>query len=166
MGNALWFTHDYNAKDDPKIMMMIDELGLEGYGIFWVLIETLRAAEPEYKYPLRLIPSLSRKYATTAQKMGTVITAYNLFELENDEFFLSRSLKKRMKLYDDRKKQAQIAAKIGVEKRRIKQQKQLQELSDTDSIQRPLSDRRAIIEENRIEENKKWYRTKIGKIKK
>ena len=39
--DAYYFSHDSNAKDDPKCMVLIDQLGLEGYGIFWVLIETL-----------------------------------------------------------------------------------------------------------------------------
>ena len=37
-----YFPHDSNAKDDPKCMILIDPLGPEGYGIYWVLVEILR----------------------------------------------------------------------------------------------------------------------------
>ena len=70
--DAYYFPHDSNAKDDPKCVLLIEQLGLEGYGIFWVLIETLRD-QPEYKYPLQLLPALARRYNTTAEKMKTVV---------------------------------------------------------------------------------------------
>jgi hypothetical protein len=40
--DAYYFSHDSNSQDDPKCMMLIDQLGMEGYGIFWALIEKLR----------------------------------------------------------------------------------------------------------------------------
>jgi hypothetical protein len=101
MKEAYYFSHDSNAKDDPKCVMLIDQMGLEGYGIFWVLVEVLRD-QPEYKYPLALIPALARRYNTSAEKMKTVIKNYNLFQLEvidgNEQFFYSQSLCQRMAL--------------------------------------------------------------------
>ena len=49
--DAYWFSHDSNAKDDPKVVMMIEQLGLESYGIFWVLVEILRE-QTGFKYPI------------------------------------------------------------------------------------------------------------------
>ena len=40
--DTYWFRHDSNAKDDYKCMILIEQLGCEGYGIFWILVETLR----------------------------------------------------------------------------------------------------------------------------
>jgi hypothetical protein len=94
--DAYYFSHDSNAKDDPKCVLLIEQLGLEGYGIFWVLIETLRD-QPEYKYPLALIPALSRRYNTTTEKMKTVVSQYGLFNITPEgEFFFSESLFRRM----------------------------------------------------------------------
>ena len=39
--DAYYFTHDSNAKDDPKCALLIDQLGMEGYGIYWMLIEVV-----------------------------------------------------------------------------------------------------------------------------
>ncbi len=107
--DAYYFPHDSNAKDDPKCVLLIEQLGLEGYGIYWVLIETLRD-QPEYRYPLKLIPALARRYNTTAEKMKAVVTAYDLFEIDEEDFFLSPSLKERMLKYDEKKAKARQAA--------------------------------------------------------
>jgi hypothetical protein len=96
MKDAYYFSHDSNAKDDPKCMMLIEQLGLEGYGIFWVLVETLRD-QPNYKYPLKLLPAIARRYNTTFEKVKTVVLNYELFSIENDDFFFSKSLNERMK---------------------------------------------------------------------
>lgn len=102
--DAYYFSHDSNAKDDPKCVDLIESLGLEGYGIFWVIIEILRD-QPEYKYPLKLLPALARKYNTTFEKVKAVVFNYGLFQLEDDEKFFSESLNRRMgKLADRREK--------------------------------------------------------------
>ena len=93
--DAYYFSHDSNSKDDPKCVMLIEQLGLEGYGIFWILVETLRD-QPGYKYPLALLPAIARKYNSTTQKVETVVKSYNLFQFTDDEFFFSISLKERM----------------------------------------------------------------------
>ena len=46
--DAYYFPHDSNATEDPKMMLLIDELGMEGYGIFWMLLEALRNQKGVY----------------------------------------------------------------------------------------------------------------------
>lgn len=96
---AYWFKHDTNAKDDYKCMLLIDQLGLEGYGIYWVLIETLREQEG-YRYPIAMLPILAKRYGTSGEKMTTVVTKYGLFEVFEDNTFASPALVKRMGDYD------------------------------------------------------------------
>ena len=92
---AYYFSHDSNAKDDPKSSLLIEELGLEGYGIYWVLIEVLRD-QPGYTYPLRMLPIIARKYNTTTPKVETVIRNYGLFSINEVDNFFSLSLNARM----------------------------------------------------------------------
>jgi hypothetical protein len=75
--------------------LLIEQLGLEGYGIYWILVETLRD-QPEYKYPLALLPALARRFNTTTEKITTVVMKYGLFDVVDDEFFFSDSLIRRM----------------------------------------------------------------------
>lgn len=39
---AYYFSHDLNARNDPKILILRSVYGMEGYGRYWVLIEMLR----------------------------------------------------------------------------------------------------------------------------
>ena len=89
-----YFSHDSNAKDDPKIIKLIDSLGLEGYGAFWVLIESLRE-QPNLRLPIICIPRLSRTFGITQQKLEAVINSFGLFECDG-EFFYSISLLSRI----------------------------------------------------------------------
>ncbi len=109
--DAYWFKHDSNAKDDPKCVLLIEQLGLEGYGIYWVLIEMLRD-QPDYRYPLALIPAIARRYNTTAEKMKTVVQSYGLFGFDEEDFFFSNSLRERMALYDGKREKRRMAANV------------------------------------------------------
>ena len=94
--DAYYFSHDANSQDDPKCMLLIDQLGMEGYGIFWALIERLRQ-EKEYKLPFAIVPSLARRWATSKEKVEVVIKNFGLFVILDDCFFSER-LKKSMEL--------------------------------------------------------------------
>ena len=131
--DAYYFPHDSNAKDDPKNVLLIEQLGLEGYGIYWVLIEILRD-QPCYRYPLLLVPPLARKYNTTAEKMKTVILSYGLFEIDEDNFF-SVALLRRMAVIDEKRAKAKMAVEI-----RWANKNKQQQLSSTANIQIPTSD--------------------------
>jgi hypothetical protein len=111
MKDAYYFSHDANAKDDPKCVVLIDELGMEGYGIYWMLVETLRS-EADYKCPLRMLNGLARRYNTSAEKVQTVVTRYGLFE-RDDEWFWSESLMRRMEVYEERKQKLREAGRKG-----------------------------------------------------
>jgi hypothetical protein len=114
--SAYWFKHDTNAKDDHKIMLLMDQLGLEGYGIFWVLIETLRE-QSDYRYPLAMLPILAKRYMTSAEKMKAVVLSYGLFDVFEDERFASPSLLRRMDAYDEVIEKRRISGAKGGAKR-------------------------------------------------
>lgn len=110
--DTYYFSHDSNAKDDPKCVMLIEQLGCEGYGIFWILIETLRA-QPDYKYPFNLISALARRYNTSAEKMTTVVKSYGLFKIEEDQFFSLRLMRAMEEYNTKRLKYIEAGSKGG-----------------------------------------------------
>lgn len=126
--DAYYFSHDANAQDDPKCMVLIDQLGMEGYGIFWALIEKLRA-EKDYKLPLITIEPFAKRWGTSKEKINAVIKNYNLFIIENETFFYSERLKNSMELKSS-------SASINAKKR---WGKQLQENNDA-TVMRPHTD--------------------------
>ncbi len=48
MKETYYFSHDYNATQDPKIMILLSECGLSGLALYWILIEILHQ-QPESK---------------------------------------------------------------------------------------------------------------------
>ncbi len=36
-----YFKHDLSTRDDDKIFELIEALGMQGYGLWWVLLEEL-----------------------------------------------------------------------------------------------------------------------------
>ena len=110
--DAYYFSHDSNSKDDPKCVMLIEQLGLEGYGIFWILVETLRD-QPNYKYPLSLLPAIARRYNSTVQKVELVVKNYSLFEITEDQYFFSMSLNNRMEYLEEYRLKKSLAGKKG-----------------------------------------------------
>jgi hypothetical protein len=145
MKDAYYFSHDSNAKDDPKIMLLIDDLGLEGYGIYWVLIELLRD-QPDYRYELRYTKNIARKYGTSQIKVEQVIARYNLFVIDDGIYFYSMSLINRMEKLDNLRKARSNAGKKGNEVRWNKLSQ-----SDTKAIANGLpSDRKASLLNNNI----------------
>ena len=85
---SLYFSHDYNASDDHKILFLRQQLGMEGVGIYWYIIE--RLAQAGGKLPLRIAPVLAMQMQVTESKVNTVISNYELFTVEEKEFFSQR----------------------------------------------------------------------------
>ena len=100
-------------------MILIEQLGCEGYGIFWILVETLRE-QKDYRYPFYLLGALARKYNTTQAKVETVVKEYGLFEIDIDSFFFSHSFNRRMENLDKIKEQRRIAGLKSGANRKIK----------------------------------------------
>lgn len=86
---AYYFSHDANAQDDPKCMQLMDDLGVEGYGIFWLLIEKLRS-EKEFILPYTVVSSFAKRWGTTKELVEKVINDYGLFVKESNEFYSER----------------------------------------------------------------------------
>ena len=110
--DAYYFSHDSNSKDDPKCVLLIEQLGLEGYGIFWVLLETLRE-QIDFKYPIALLPAISRRYNTSFEKVKTVVYNYSLFIVEDEQFFYSKSLIERMLYLKESREKRKLAGELG-----------------------------------------------------
>lgn len=161
--DAFYFSHDANAKDDFKCMLLIEELGLEGYGIFWILVETLREQDC-FKYPIRLLPSLSRKYNTTLTKMEVVIRNYNLFQIDEENFFFSQSLNRRMLLMDKAREQRKLAGiASGKARKKNEIERPLNECStDDEQIKKKKENKQKEINFYQEDENEKYQ--KINEI--
>lgn len=107
---SFWFTHDFAASEDPKMLFLRQALGIEGVGIFWFLIEKL--AQNNGKLPLKIIPLLSSQMMVTEPKVIAVIHNFELFEIVEETFFSQRLL-----LTLESKEQMSAGGKAGALKR-------------------------------------------------
>ena len=114
--DTYYFPHEYNAKDDPKCERLISVMGMEGYGIFWALLEVLRV-QPDYTYPLVNIPIVAHKYYTTPEQVRRVVFDFGLFTIIEDKIFFSNGLINRMQVLDERRRKRSEAGKKGMRSR-------------------------------------------------
>lgn len=111
-----YFSHDSNAIVDTKILNMRSDYGMEGYGLFWAIIEMLRNEE-NYKLEYsnntyRAVKTLTNTTIDVEQYINDCINDYQLFKAE-DGFFYSNSLMRRMQEKDNKKRINQENGKLG-----------------------------------------------------
>ena len=126
--DAYWFSHDFNARHDPKICMLRSVYGSEGYGWFWIIIEMLRE-QKDYKL------SVNGKYGYTALAMQMQCSnnaakefidacindfvdsnGKGLFETDGESIW-SESLNKRIEDMEEKKRQRIEKAKKAAQAR-------------------------------------------------
>jgi hypothetical protein len=84
--DAYYFPHFCNARNDSKILKLRRVLGIEGYGIYFMLLEVLRE-QTDFRLPLSAIDDLEFEFRISKEKITTVITNYDLFEVVDTKFF-------------------------------------------------------------------------------
>ena len=91
MKDAYYFPHFSNARHDRKVKRVIKTLGVEGYGIYFMLLEVLRD-QGEFKYPLSDVDLLADEFNTSEAKVNAVIKNFDLFNIDEDQRFFSVNL--------------------------------------------------------------------------
>jgi hypothetical protein len=114
MKDAYYFSHDSNARHDPKILGLISQFGMEGYGRYWVLIEMLREQEDyklkKTKYLFNALAMQMQCDSNAAHDFAYACINEHELLVEDEDFIWSPSLKKRMENKDKKSDQAKKAA--------------------------------------------------------
>jgi len=108
---AYYFSHDANARNDVKIIKLRRSMGLEGYAIYFCLIEILRE-QAGYKLLLSSIPDIAFELHTSEEKIKVVINSFDLFVIDENFFFSSRLLSS-MEQYNELKTKLVEAGRKG-----------------------------------------------------
>lgn len=106
--DAYYFPHFSNARNDAKIIKLRRVLGLEGYAIYFMLLEVLRE-QTEFKYPLAGIEDLAFEWHVSREKIQSVIGQFELFQIDENNFF-STKLVLYLQPYLEKSSRASIAA--------------------------------------------------------
>ena len=107
--DAFYFPHFCNARHDRKLKRVQKELGIEGYGIYFMLLEILRE-QTDLRYPLSEIDLLTDEFGTSEQKVRVVICNYDLFQVDENQNFFSFKMIIYLQPYFEKSERAREAA--------------------------------------------------------
>jgi len=102
MKESYYFSHDYNARSDPKIKKLLLKYGMQGYGIFWSIVEDLYTNTNVLPTQYDVIAFDLRCDEATVK---SIINDFGLFEI-NGETFGSASVKRRLSERDEKSRKA------------------------------------------------------------
>ena len=124
-----YFSHDYDAREDEKIQELLFELEMEGYGIYWSIIEMLYKNDGYMQINCERIA-----YAlhTDEDKIKRIINDFDLFKV-NGNAFTSASVLHRLKLRKGKTITAKKAAKVRWDKARAKYADAMQTQSNSNA---------------------------------
>ena len=123
--DAFYFPHFANARHDRKIKRLRKQLGVEGYGIYFMILEILRE-QTDFKYPVEDIDLIADEIQTSDAKVEAVIKNYSLFKIDEDKFFSSKLIQ-FLNPYLEQKKRNKIG---GIKGNLIKYKKLTKEEAD------------------------------------
>lgn len=110
-----YFSHDYNARNDPKLQDVMREHGVAGLGVFWVLIEMLY--EQGGELPLSACKSIAYALHEESKVVESIVSDFDLFQNDGEKFW-SNSVNVRIsKRNDITEKRKQAAANSWISRR-------------------------------------------------
>ena len=119
-----YIPHEVSMRNTSEVMNLIEKEGMEGYGIYWALMEYLRTQD-DYIGDIEVLKSLARQLRVRLPKLKRIMENYGLFSC-TETTFLSPKLVEVMKPFEDRR------ARIEAYKRDKQKQNSL-EISDVNS---------------------------------
>lgn len=116
MKDSYYFQHDYNARNDPKLQDVLIELGVEGIGIYWCIIEQLY--EQGGTLPLRYCKSIAFALHVDYKTIERLVNNYGLFANDGENMWSDSVLKRlnrRTEVSEKRKLAALARWRQGIE---------------------------------------------------
>ena len=136
--DALYFSHDYGARNDPKLQELQIQMGMEGLGIYWCTVEMLH--EQGGYLPLTAVRGMAYSMHVEEAKVQQVIDGFDLFQKTEDGLFYSSSalarLEKKRKISEARRAAGQAGAAV-TNGRRAANAEQLPELDFEEAPEAP-----------------------------
>jgi hypothetical protein len=90
--DTFYFSHDHNSRTDPKIKRLLARHGMQGYGIFWAIVEDLynnaNALQTDYE-------TIAFDLRVDASVVQSIIEDFNLFTFDG-EMLWSASVERRL----------------------------------------------------------------------
>jgi hypothetical protein len=116
--DAFYFPHFCNARHDRKIRRLRKDLGVEGYGIYFMVLETLREQQ-DFMYPLQDLDLLAEEFGVAEAKVKVTVCNYELFEIDEEQKFFSPKMLLYLEPYFRMKEQRKLAGQASATKRSL-----------------------------------------------
>ena len=107
MKESYFFSHDYNARQDPKMQEVLMDYGVAGIGIYWCIIEQLY--EQSGRLLLSSIKAIAFSLHANIDDVRSIVENYGLFDNDGLEFWspsVTRRLESRKQTSEKRVKAA------------------------------------------------------------
>lgn len=162
--DAYYFSHDANARHDPKIVKLRRSMGIEGYGIYFMIIEYLRE-QNEYKLKLSSIPDFAYEIQTEESKVSQLVNDFDLFTIEGDSFYSNR-LKRSMDQLNEKRRKLSESGKNGNAKRWGKTQPDSQTITKVSPPDlNPIALKESKVKEIKEKNSKKFIPPTLDEVK-
>jgi uncharacterized protein YutE (UPF0331/DUF86 family) len=132
--NTYYFPHDYHARHDPKLSALIKKFGMEGYGVYWNLIEILHEQGGQLEKFPKLYEGLSHELNINEAELKQIISAsINDFHLlkEDEKHIWSNRARNNIRELLVKRSQKVAAGRLGGIKSGEKRKKTKQCLNQT-----------------------------------
>ena len=110
MKDTYFFSHDYSARNDPKLQEVLATYGVAGIGIYWCIIEQLY--EQGGELPLKVRKTIAFILHCDVAMVESIVDDFGLFD-NDGEVFWSESAKRRI----DKMAETSAKRKMAIDKR-------------------------------------------------
>ena len=109
MKERYYFPHDLHARNDEKIIGLLQKMNWEGYGLYWAIVEKIYEAEGEI---LKDYDRIAYDMRTQCERIKSVCEDFDLFYISEAGGIRSQSIDRRMSERKEKQNQASSAAKV------------------------------------------------------
>lgn len=107
MKDTFFFSHDFSARNDPKLQEVLATYGVAGIGIYWCIIEQLY--EQGGELPLKVRKTIAFILHCDVAMVESIVDDFGLFD-NDGEVFWSESAKKRIDKMAEKSNKRRAAA--------------------------------------------------------
>jgi len=119
---TFYFSHDYNAQSDEKILKLRRKLWLEWYWIYWCIIE--RLASNDWILHLKSVDDIAYDLHIDNSVITQLLTEFDLFIIDKEKWiFYNKRLMKNFDFREEKRKRKSEAWKKWMLKRRWNKEK-------------------------------------------
>ena len=109
MKKTFYFSHDYHARNDGKMVKLMMREGVAGIGVYWCIVEMLYEANGRL---MRMeCERIAFELRTDIERITNVVFNFDLFEYD-DDYFWSNSILDRLEQRSEKSKSASNSAKF------------------------------------------------------